>query len=102
METSAQREERIRELERRTPEGEGTTRRTTRLELGVLAPIAALGLIVGSWALYAVGGPMALALGLFLVVVYYTLAWWPEIVAAFARRHDHREFVSQVDRGSGA
>jgi uncharacterized membrane protein YfcA len=102
MQTSEQRDRRLHELERLTPEGESPSRRVVWGELGVLAPLAIIGAVGGSIALFIVGGWMALCLGLFLVFAYYTLAWWPEIVAAVARRHEHREFLRQVDRESGA
>jgi hypothetical protein len=102
MDTPENRDQRLHELERLTPEGESPGQRVVRRELRLLVPIAALGAAGGVYALFIIGGWMALCLGLFLVFAYYALAWWPEIIAAVARRHEHRDFLRQVDRESVA
>lgn len=72
-------------------EGAAPSRRTQRWELRVLIPFIILTLAIGGIVAYYIGGWAAVAVGLVLWVVYYTLGWSAEIGAAILRRKSHED-----------
>ncbi|GAB4545553.1 MAG: hypothetical protein Tsb0013_03480 [Phycisphaerales bacterium] len=91
----------LHQLEEHTPEGVRPSERTLRRERRIFIPLTVCVVLAALGVLYWFGGWGATLIGMLLVIVYITIGWGAELLAARLRAKERRQLERTLNHRTG-